>query len=1005
MVVSAPRSRSHPGRVAALIALLALTGASPGGALHAQQAPTAGGTVRGRVTVEGTGRPLGAAQVQVVGSNLGAQTNDAGEYRIVNVPAGTRTVRAVRIGYAPGTREVVVTAGQTVTADITVRDAPIALEQVVVTATGDVRKKELTNSVATISMDQVKAAPVTNAQQLLTAQAPGITVLGNSGQPGAGGRIQLRGVNSISQGNNPIIYVDGVRIFSGSAPIAGMARQNTNPFNDIKPEDIERIEVVKGASATTLYGTEASNGVIQIFTRRGRTGAPRWTAEATGGTNDLRNMGPEGDPSGVFVKECRGPLMFGINVTSTSPQFGQDVPFEDPTCPSSGSWLRTGIVQRLSASVAGGTDVARYFLSGNRSSEEGAVAPNELIEGGLRGNFSFRPVQSLELALNSSYQKRRQHWIPDGNYAQGFMLNVGRGYANNYKGTGCSTTAQFCLANAEVLRQAPITRGDHYITGLTLNHTANDALSNRLSVGYDYTTNENRQITPFGQINNPAGSIAQSDWTRRFVSFDYAGTLKNRFRGEALQSTFSWGGQLFQDDLKSLNVSGTVFSGPGDPLISTSARPVFGDDNRRSVINAGLFLQEQLAFQDRLFVTAGVRVDGNSAFGENFGLQTYPKLGFSYVLSDHAFFPKDWWETLKLRGALGEAGRAPGAFDAVRTWDPTSGDDGKPAVTPNQIGNADLGPERTRELELGFESSMWRGRLSLDVNYFDTRTIDALIQVRYPPSQGFLSTQLENVGQLRNTGIEARIEGSAIRRENLEWRARLNVTSMSNEAVDLGGVREISIGTSTVVREGYAVPAVFGRKVLNPTELANPIVSDTAVYLGRTFPNRIVGVGSTLTLFNRVTLDGLGEFQKGGMNINFIGYQNTIRGVWRPCYETQRKLAAAQKGNAAALADVPALERARCAFDATTRNSDFWIEPTDFFRLRYVSATYDIPPRLLRGLQAASLTLAGRNLFTSTDYSGLDPESADQSDNTFARREYYQLPTLRQFSLSLRANF
>jgi len=452
-------------------------------------------------------------------------------------------------------------------------------------------------------------------------------------------------------------------------------------------------------------------------------------------------------------------------------------------------------------------------------------------------------------------------------------------------------------------------------------------------------------------------------------------------------------------------VSGTIFSGPGDPLISTSARPVFGDDNRRRVINAGVFLQEQLAFQDRLFITAGLRVDGNSAFGQNFGLQTYPKLGVAYVLSDHAFFPTAWWETFKLRGALGEAGRAPGAFDAVRTWDPTSGDDGKPAVTPNQIGNADLGPERTRELELGFESSMWGGRLALDVNYFDTRTIDALIQVRYPPSQGFLSTQLENVGQLRNTGVEARIEGSAIRRENLEWRARVNLTSMSNEAVDLGSVREISIGTATVVREGYPVPAVFGRKVLNPNDFANPIVSDTAVSLGRTFPNRIVGVGSTLTLFNRVTLDGLGEFQYGGMNINFIGYQNTIRGVWRPCYETQRKLAAAQRGNAAALADVPALERARCAFDAATRNSDFWIENTDFFRLRHVSATYDIPPRFLRGLQSASLTVAGRNLFTSTDYSGLDPESSDQSDNTFARREYYQLPTLRQFSLSLRTNF
>jgi TonB-dependent starch-binding outer membrane protein SusC len=1000
-VVRRPTARFRAATLGTLLAVLAAT--APPGGLAAQTPAT--GVIRGRVVVEGTNRPLGAVQVLVVGSTLGAQTNDAGEYRIPNVPAGARTVRTQRIGFQPATQAVTVTAGGTVTADFTIRDAPVALDQVVVTATGEQRKKEITNSVATVSTEAI-AAPVTNTQQLITAQAPGITVLGNSGQPGAGGRIMLRGVNSISQGNNPIIYVDGVRIFSGTAPRSGMARQGTNPFNDIKPDDIERVEIVKGASATTLYGTEASSGVIQIFTKRGRMGTPRWNVEATAGTNDLKQMGPDGDPTGLFVKQCRGPELYGLNVTSTSAQFGQDVPFEDPTCPESGSWLRTGLVQRYSANVAGGSDVARYFLSGNWGSEEGAIPSNVLNEGGLRGNFSFRPVQSLDVALNSSYQKRKQHWIPDGNFAQGFLLNVGRGYSNNYKSpaSSCSQTAQFCLANAEILRQAPITRADHYITGLTLNHTPSDVVSNRLSVGYDYSTNENRQITPFGQLNNPAGSISQADWSRRFLSLDYAGTLTNRFR-ETLKSDFSWGGQLFQDDLRSISVSGTVFSGPGDPLVSTSARPLFSDDDRRRVINAGIFLQEQLGWNDRLFVTAGLRVDGNSAFGKDFGLQTYPKLGVSYVLSDHEFFPSSWWETLKLRGAIGESGKAPGAFDAVRTWDPTSGDDGKPAVTPNQIGNPTLGPERTRELELGLESSMWGGRLAVDLNYFNTRTLDALIQVRYPPSQGFLSTQLENVGTLLNQGVELKLEGAPIRNERVEWRGRVNYTRMTNEAVDLGGVTEISIGTATVVREGYPVPAIFGRKVLNPNDFANPIVTDTAVHLGRTFPNEIIGLGSTLTLWGRLTLDGLGEFQNGGMNINFVGYQNENRGVWRGCYDVQRKLIAAMRGNAAAVSDVRAIDRARCAVDRTVQNSDFWIEPTDFFRLRYVSATYAIPARFLRGTQSASITLAGRNLLTSTDYSGLDPESADQSDNTFARREYYQLPTLRSFTLSAKVTF
>jgi hypothetical protein len=164
-------------------------------------------------------------------------------------------------------------------------------------------------------------------------------------------------------------------------------------------------------------------------------------------------------------------------------------------------------------------------------------------------------------------------------------------------------------------------------------------------------------------------------------------------------------------------------------------------------------------------------------------------------------------------------------------------------------------------------------------------------------------------------------------------------------------------------------------------------------------------LGSTLTLFRRLTLDAQGEFQIGGSNINYIGYQNALRGVWRACIPVQRKLVAAAQGNAAALDDVTALERARCAIDRTVQNSDFWIEPTDFFKLRYFSLTYDLPANLIRGLGAASVTFAGRNLLSVTDYSGLDPESADLSDNTFARREYYQLPALRSFTLSLRTRF
>lgn len=983
-------------------------GGTLAGAMVAGLAPIVAGaqtgTLRGRVTVEGVGRPLPSAIVSVVGTSIGTQTNDAGEYRLANVPAGPRSIRVQRLGYAPVTVQVTVNPGETTTLDVALKEAPVALEQVVVTATGEMRRREIANSLGTVSTAQIEAAPIATPQQLLTAQAPGVTVLANSGQPGAGGVIKLRGINSISQGNNPVIYVDGVRIFSGNTPTVPNARQTTLPLNDIRAEDIERVEIVKGAAATTLYGTEASGGVIQIFTKRGRAGTPRWSAEVVGGTNDLEAMKVKGDPAAVFLKQCRGPLMYGIEITTTRPTLGEEVRFEDPTCPASGKWIRTGAVQRYNTSVSGGTEAVQYYMGANWSSEEGAIQTSQNRTGGFRGNFSFRPRSDLEVGLSSSYQRGIVQWVPDGNLANGFLLNVARGLAGNYRGGGCSPGITNCMANADALKIQTFTRSDHYISGLTLNYTPMETWSNRLSIGWDYNDVENRSLIPFGHQRVPTGSLTQGDWTRKFLSIDYASTFKKDFGSDIATST-SFGGQLFQDNLFNVAATGTEFGGPGEPTLVSAATRTVGTDIRRRVVNAGLFAQEQVSWKDRAFLTLGVRVDGNSAFGEDFGLQTYPKVGLSYVLSDHAFWPSDKIETFKLRAALGESGKAPGAFDAVRTWTPIAGDEAKPGFTPDQLGNPKLGPERTRELELGFEMSAYSGRYVLDVTHFDTRTLDALIQVQYPPSQGFLSRQLENLGEVKNRGLEVRAEASLVRRAAVDWRTRVNYTRIVSEATDLGDEPRISIGDRTEVREGYPVPSFFARKILNPDAKEAPRLTDSVVFIGPTFPDRILGLGTTLTLWGDLTLDALGEFQNGGYNINYVGYQNANRGVWRPCYEAQKKLARAFKGDASAIADLTALERARCAIDRTQQSSDFFLEPTDFFRLRYVTISYRLPQRWLRNVQGATLTLAGRNLFLKTDYSGLDPESADQADNQFARREYYQLPQLRSFALSLRVNW
>ncbi|MGH7710866.1 MAG: TonB-dependent receptor domain-containing protein, partial [Gemmatimonadaceae bacterium] len=427
---------------------------------------------------------------------------------------------------------------------------------------------------------------------------------------------------------------------------------------------------------------------------------------------------------------------------------------------------------RYNTSVAGGSDLMQYYMGANLSDEEGAIPTSRNTTGGFRGNFTFRPTAKLELGLNSSYQRGKIQWVPDGNLANGFLLNVGRGFAGNFRGGGCAPGITNCMANINTLLTQTFTRSDHYISGLSVNYSPIEYWTNRLSVGLDYNGNENRSLIPYGHPRSPLGSLSQRDYIRRFLSVDYASTLRKEV-GAAWISNTSFGGQLFQDVVNDKAVNADDFAGPGEPTITSAARRTVGTDTRRKVVNAGLFAQEQLSWRDRAFLTLGVRVDGNSAFGEDFGLQTYPKVGLAYVLSDHDFWPKSI-ETFKVRGAIGESGKAPGAFDAVRTWNPIAGDDAKPGFTPLQLGNPTLGPERTRELEFGVESSALAGRFAVDLTYFNTTTSDALIQVRYPPSQGFLNRQLENVGEIKNRGIELKFDAGIIRSENVDWRGRIN---------------------------------------------------------------------------------------------------------------------------------------------------------------------------------------------------------------------------------------
>ena len=985
------------------------------------QAPLAAqtGTITGVVRNATNGQAVAGAQVSIPALNTGILANNVGRYLLQNVPAGTHTVQVQYIGYSASSADVTVTAGGAVIQDFALRSEAISLEGVVVTGTaGAARRREIGNSVNQINEDAFQSAPIQNVADILQGRALGVTVLTNGGQVGAGSTIKLRGNNSVSFSNSPLVYVDGIRIRERGLVHSQEANQQTNPFDDINPADIERIETIKGAAATTLYGTEAAGGVIQIFTKRGVAGAPAWSLTVDQGINTLGHIGPSPDvnPTGLGMNNC--------NFTGDANFPGGDSQFPaDPSCPASGSWLRDGYLQSYNLSVRGGAERMNYFMSAKWGAEEGVFDTGVDANGvarplqgqdswNLRGNFSFAPAEDFDVRFNSFYAHRNVTWVPDGNNAEGLLLNVfrgGRDYTNDEDG--------------KLLDMGVTNINDHFTSGVNLLWNPVEGMNHRLNAGIDWVRHTYFEERPWGYFYVQGGNRETDESTFRKLTLDYAGTMDRTFFG--LSSSTSLGGQLYNDFVTGTFGRGQDFAGPGAKILQSGAVTEAFETNR-TVTSGGFFVQEVVGIGDRLFLTGGLRVDGHSAFGKDFGLETYPKGSFSYVISDEAFFPTGLG-TLKLRGAFGDSGKAPGLFDAARTWLSVAGDNGQPGVTPDNLGNPFLGPERTREWEVGFEGTTLSGRVSFEYQYFNQRTFDALIAVTQLPSAGFVGSQFENVGEVGNAGHEAFVNLNVLATNTIGWDVGLRLSTSESRVIDLGALESINIGWRNYVRapiectselangvtfdgNGYIgqgctpgelvyfpLPAFCHDRVQNPEEVAAPRYTEHC--LGSTTPKYTYGISTTMTLSQRLTLDVVGEGMGGHWLSSGTAYQNTRRSVWPLCRSTFDAIANGQRNT------LTARERALC--DPSVVRYGMWTQPADFFKIRSASVSFRVPENFLPDqVRAATIRLQGRNLFTMTDFEGVDPEAfEDGSAEVLFRQEYYNLPPIRSFLLSVQVDF
>ena len=948
------------------VALLIVTVSAP----HVVRAQ--GATIKGVVSNSTSGTPLANAQISIVGTTNGTITGASGAFTITAVAAGNQVVRARLIGYQPTERTIAVTAGGTVTVNFSLTVSALSLDEMVVTGTaGSARKREVGNSIGQIKLADVPEVP-TNLSNMLSGRLAGVTVGGGVGNSGSGSAIRLRGTTSVSLTNQPLVFIDGVRTRSDEYPRNGIftgatqrgANSNSSPLNDINPDDIDRIEVVKGAAAATLYGTDAAAGVIQIFTKRGAAGKAKWQVRLNSGVSSLRQFGTDSVP------------LLNMNPFLRNNGSGS-IPGLDNYAARYGTAIQ----------VSGGTaDNLKYLLSTQVDNTDGVLPNDRDRKYQVRANLDFQPTQKLAMNWSSAYTNNLINQTPAGNNAQGITLNAFR-QDRNYFGTANPDTVR------QVLQQRLTTNIDRLIMGLTGTFTPIARLSSRLTLGFDRAALENRNVRPFGFPAAPFGIIQNQRWANSTLSIDWQNNYEFGL-GKDLRVTASAGTQYVNSLVGDVVALSENFATPADPSVASGGLRN-ADENRTRVITGGAFGTVLLGFKNRYFMTVGGRLDGNSAFGSDFGLQFYPKVSASWVLSDESFW-KESFGTLKLRGAFGAAGRAPTAFAAVRTyvttpWGTTT------AVRPSNVGNPNLGPERTREMELGFDQALFNGKTSVDFTYFNATTTDALFNVRSIPSLGFLNNELRNVGEMNKYGVELALRQEIVNREKFGLSAGLNVSTNISNVVSLGGAPAFSVGTSGWVVEGKPAAVVRGRLIRNPD--ARGVAADTSINhdFGPSQPTRIIGGNINIRGWRNITLSARGEYQGGAFIEEGASFNALSRSVlWPTCASAYKNISTGQ----------PITVRETLTCIPTNVRTDMFVFKADFFKVRDISLTVPLG-RLIPRTASSTFIFSAQNIFRKNFGMPLfDPEMTNNdSFNSVVRAINEQIPAPALFMASLRISY
>ena len=992
------------------------------GEVFAQQT----GSITGRVVDGQSGEPVSSAQIFIPDLTTGVLTQLNGRYLLLNVPLGTHTVRFVRIGYRAMTAEVTVTAGGTALQNFTVSQDALQLDEIIVTGTpGGTQRRAIGNTVARVDAAEIVASrPISSMQNLIQGRTPGLAFTRSGGQVGEGSIIRIRGVSSFGLGSQPLIYIDGVRMDNSmglgpNLPNTGAGQRAASALDDLNPNDIESIEIIKGPAAATLYGTEASAGVIQIITKRGEIGAPQWDMQIGQGQNFLLNpramLGDQFHCPGA--PPCTADDIIRYNILDLEEAAGFGSPFSN------------GYNQRYNLSVRGGTDQVTYFMSADYTDENGIRQTNWNTQFSGRLNLGLVMSEALSVDVSMGYLSGETQ------YGTG-LIESGGLWPHTMWAQGRDFLARGYLAyTPEEFDQPEATRAYTRFTGsLTVRHNPVSWLDQRLTVGIDRGEEESQTLFP-RDIDGAAGPWGDASLGRVQIlrplntqlTFDYGASLRYSL-ADAFSLTTSVGLQYFASEFNRVSLTGLVFAAPAirsiEGATETSATQTF-----RQQKSLGVYVQQEIGWNDRAFLTAAVRGDDNSTFGADFDAAIYPKLSATWVVSEESFWNVNFINSLRLRTAWGKAGRQPSTFAAVTLFRPSIGSGSVAAVTPQTFGNPDVGPEVGTELEVGFDVAFLDDRLSVEYTHYYQKITDALISVPLAPSEGFPGSQAANLGQLDNWGHEVAVQARPFTSSDWSVDLGFQLAYTMNEIKDLGGrppTTSLRLGlpwpsnNTTFIESAEFGPTGFPTNVMCDAGISmapDPSGEDT---YGWSPGGDIVPCAETRT---RRLLMGP-EFSPWTWSANstvtwralqVFAMLDAEHGRWLNDFNIscRHDFCGFPNSRASLLRDDPIFVESSLLVFRFPQDSRQWADyDASYIRLRELGLRYQIPEALVgsAGADRASISLAARNLWylwrKTETLSGVpipSPEIANpQSEGSFS---LFQWPPLTTFEATLRISF